>query len=45
MLLNNTQLQEIKGGISFWGILGIFSGISFFIGLVDGFVRPIKCNG
>lgn len=39
------DLKEINGGgISIWGGIGIVSGIIFLIGVIDGFVRPLKCN-
>ena len=39
------DLKKIKGGgISIWGGIGIVSGIIFLIGVIDGFVRPLKCN-
>jgi len=42
--LTNEQLHAIHGGIGFWAVAGIISGITFIIGLLDGFVRPLKCN-
>lgn len=43
--LNETQLRNIVGGQSntgFWLLIG--SGIVFLIGIIDGIVRPLKCN-
>ena len=43
---NNNELKQITGGgLSFLGGLGIFGGIVFLIGVIDGFVNPEKCNG
>lgn len=42
--LNDKELQAIRGGISGWAIAGIAGGIAFLIGLLDGFVRPLKCR-
>lgn len=43
--LNDNEMKEINGGginIGMW--IGIGAGISFLIGLVDGLIRPLKCN-
>lgn len=46
-------MEEIKkkelvnvdgGGISVWGGIGIGAAVVFFIGVLDGFIRPLKCN-
>ncbi|MBQ7136803.1 MAG: hypothetical protein IJO43_02350 [Bacilli bacterium] len=43
--INSNELKNIKGGgITIWGGIGIASGILFLIGVIDGFVRPLKCN-
>jgi len=43
--LNKEEIQKISGGgISIWGGIGIATGIIFLIGVIDGFVRPLKCN-
>lgn len=43
--IKEKELKNIKGGaISIWGGLGIVSGVIFLIGVIDGFVRPVKCN-
>lgn len=40
--------QEAKkitgGGITIGGWIGIGAAVVFVIGLIDGFVRPLKCN-
>lgn len=43
--LNNKELMDVNGGGFNLGIaLGIAAGITFLIGLIDGIVRPLKCN-
>jgi lactobin A/cerein 7B family class IIb bacteriocin len=43
--LQEEEMKQIKGGgISIWGGIGIATGIIFLIGVIDGFVRPLKCN-
>lgn len=43
--LKNNDLKKINGGgvSATIGIL-IGAGIVFLIGLIDGYVRPLKCN-
>ena len=43
--IKKEKLNEIDGGISTWGAIGIGAGIVFLIGVLDGFFRPLKCNG
>lgn len=42
--LNNNELRDISGGGHF--ILGALfvSGITFIIGVIDGYIRPLSCN-
>lgn len=43
--LRKEEMLKINGGgLSFglWALIG--SGIVFMVGLIDGFVRPLKCN-
>ena len=43
--ITNKVLKNIKGGgLSLWGGIGIIAGIIFAIGVIDGYVRPLKCN-
>lgn len=45
MNLTKKELKEIKGGsISLGTGLLIGAGIVFLIGLIDGYIRPLKCN-
>ena len=44
-MISNEELTNVKGGSKslIAGIIG--SVITFFIGVVDGYFRPIYCNG
>ncbi|MDD3048434.1 MAG: hypothetical protein PHQ89_00385 [Bacilli bacterium] len=42
--LTKKELLAVEGGFAVWGLLGIFGGISFIIGIIDGYIRPKKCN-
>jgi len=43
--LSKQELKDINGGISITGKLLLVGGIvSFIIGIIDGFTRPLKCN-
>lgn len=43
--LTKEELKNINGGISITGKLLLVGGIiSFIIGVIDGFTRPLKCN-
>lgn len=42
--LKDEELMEIRGGVSAWLLFGIASGITFIVGIIDGFVRPLKCR-
>ena len=43
-MLNDEELKNISGGFSLG--LGLLIGglITFFIGVVDGYVRPLACR-
>lgn len=44
-MLSKKELLEIRaGGISagLWTLIG--AGVVFLIGIIDGYVRPLKCN-
>lgn len=43
--LNYNELCSVKGGGG-GALLGfaIVAGITFLIGVIDGYVRPLKCN-
>ncbi len=43
--ISKKELMQIKGGsISVGTAFGIGAGIVFLIGVIDGFVRPLKCH-
>ena len=43
--MNNEELKCIEGGgLSIGAIVGIAAGITLIIGIIDGIVRPLKCN-
>ncbi len=43
--LTKDELYNIKGGaISLGAGLLIAAGIIFIIGVIDGYIRPLKCN-
>lgn len=41
--LSVNEMHEVKGGGATIGF-AIVAGITFLIGVIDGFVRPLKCN-
>lgn len=43
--VNNSELKELDGGgLTLLGAAGIVAGAIFVIGVIDGYVRPQKCN-
>ena len=39
------ELKKISGGAFHFGIaFAITAGITFIVGLVDGYIRPLACN-
>ena len=42
--LSVKEMHDINGGSK--GVIGIaiVAGITFLIGVIDGFVRPLRCN-
>ena len=43
--LNQNELLKVNGGaISFGAGCLIVGGTVFIIGVIDGYVRPLKCN-
>ena len=45
MRLTKEELKEIKAGSSVgWIVAGIIAGVTFIIGVFDGYARPFKCR-
>ena len=42
--LDNKELMTINGGFSIGLGIARGAGITFILGVIDGFVRPLKCN-
>lgn len=43
--LNQDEMKQVQGGGVNWSLVaGIGAVISFIIGVIDGYVNPIKCN-
>ncbi len=43
--ISDNELKNINGGgISLGFIVGLAAGVTFLIGVIDGIVRPLKCN-
>ena len=42
--LEERELKELKGGASVGTYIIIGGIIVFLIGVVDGYIRPLKCN-
>ena len=42
--LYETELEKITGGVSVWVVVGAVAGVIFGIGVIDGYVRPLKCR-
>lgn len=45
MVLSNEELTEVVGGGIKLGVAIVVGAIvTFVIGVIDGFMRPLKCN-
>lgn len=45
MKLTKNELLEVTGGSVNWTAISVIGTIvSFIAGIVDGYLRPIKCN-
>lgn len=45
MKLKNSELKMIYAGASAgWIATAIVTGVSFIVGILDGFIRPFKCR-
>lgn len=44
--LTKEELNNVQGGllrsVTTWGLIG--AGITFIIGIIDGYIRPLPCN-
>ncbi|MBR5662569.1 MAG: hypothetical protein IKX00_02825 [Bacilli bacterium] len=44
-ILKTCELKEVKGGaLGSKLIMALVSGGAFLIGLIDGYLRPLKCR-
>ena len=44
-MLGKEELYLIKGGAADWVVIGIIGTlITFIAGIVDGYLRPLKCD-
>ena len=43
--LNDNELLNIEGGAwSLGAVLAVGGFVTFIIGVIDGYVRPLRCN-
>ena len=42
--IDKEEMTKIDGGLSVWGGIGIGAAVVFLIGVIDGIVRPLRCN-
>lgn len=43
--LNNEEMNKISGGGVNWTMIaGVGALVSLLVGIVDGYINPIKCN-
>lgn len=44
--LSKNELNNIEGGLlknfTAWGVIG--AGVTFIIGIINGYIRPLPCN-
>ena len=44
-MIEENELTLIKGGAAKWALVGaIGTAITFIVGLIDGYLRPLKCR-
>ena len=43
-IIEESELREINGGISGWGVAGIGALVAFLVGVLNGIVHPEKCS-
>ena len=45
-MLTKEELYNINAGAAKWSVgLVVGAVISFLVGVIDGFIRPLGCNG
>ena len=44
MILSNKELSEIQGGFKWITAGALGTAVSFLIGLIDGYIRPLSCE-
>lgn len=42
--LTNEELKQIHGGWSLTSIFGLGALVTFIIGVIDGYIRPLNCR-
>ena len=43
--LKNNELRNITGGGISWGAAALIAaGVTFIVGIIDGYVRPLACR-
>lgn len=43
--LSNNELLKVNGGAISWKLLAAVPlAVSFIAGIIDGYLRPLKCN-
>ena len=43
--ISNEEMKNVKGGSINWGLMtAIGAAASFFIGVIDGWMHPKRCN-
>lgn len=43
-VIKKEELIKVQGGFKLGLIFGISVAVTFIIGVIDGIVRPLKCN-
>ena len=42
--ITKKELKEIRGGWSITGAFGLGAFVTFIIGVIDGYLRPLNCR-
>lgn len=42
--LTDKEMMQMQGGLKMNLVVAVASVVTFLIGLVDGYMRPLKCN-